>query len=86
MKYTKGVLQPSYAVDVHINESLPHYPCTCLPSFWRCTKILFPSNKGFNHSVVSWLRIDPSKMAPTALTIIYIYKVFYNLHMLWMCI
>ena len=23
--YIKGVLQPSYAVDVHMNESLPHY-------------------------------------------------------------
>ena len=72
-------------VDVHINESLPHYPCTCLPSFWRCPRNLFPS-KGFNHSVVSSLRIDPSKMALTALTSKYIYKMFYNLHMLWMCI
>jgi hypothetical protein len=37
--YIKGVWQPVYAVDVHMDVSTPHYGRSCLPSDWNFATI-----------------------------------------------
>jgi len=40
VKHIQSVWQPSYAVDVHMDVSSPHYGCPCWPSFWNLPRIL----------------------------------------------
>jgi hypothetical protein len=67
--YIKGVWQPLYAVDVHMDVSTPPYGRSCRPS-WRWNEVI--------------KAIDPTHIHLTSM--LYIYKVFDNLYMLWMCI
>ena len=56
VRHMKGVWQPSYAVDVHMDVSSPHYGCWCWPSFWNFGRIL-----GNAHTITDgemrWLRL-----------------------------
>jgi hypothetical protein len=45
--YIKGVWQPLYAVDVHMDVSPPRYGCPCLPSFWNVVR-----NMGDSQAIV----------------------------------
>ena len=44
--YMKGIWQPLYAVDVHMEVSPPRYGCSCRPSFWN-----FVRNLGYSQAV-----------------------------------
>ena len=81
--YIKGVWQPVYAVDVNMDVSPPSYGRSCWPSLWN-----FATNLGKSHMMWWWNEvieaIDPTHIHLTS--ILYIYKVFDNLYMLWMCI
>jgi len=44
--YIKGVWQPLYAVDVHMDVSPPRYICSCRPSFWN-----FARNMGYSQAI-----------------------------------
>ncbi len=48
---------PSYAVDVHMYDSLPHYPCSCWPRFWILPRLLLTSRRA-NKSLV-WYYLRP---------------------------
>ncbi len=74
----------SYALDVHVDDSLPNRPCSHWPSFWKLPRILATS-RGQNKAKFScWGSIDTFKMAPTSMS--NTWDVFHNLYMLWMCI
>ena len=40
VKHIQCIWQPSYAVDVHMDVSLPHYSCSCWSSFWMLARNL----------------------------------------------
>jgi len=44
--YIKGVWQPLYAVDVHMEVFPPRYGCSCRPSFWN-----FVRNLGYSQAI-----------------------------------
>jgi len=44
--YIKGVWQPLYAVNVHMDVYPPHYGCSCRPSFWN-----FVRNLGYSQAI-----------------------------------
>ena len=44
--YIKGVWQPLYAVDVHMDEFPPRNGCSCRPSFWN-----FVRNLGYSQAI-----------------------------------
>ena len=54
--YIKGVWQPLYAVDVHMDVSTPPYGRSCRPSFWN-----FATNQGKSQLIcdgeMRWLRV-----------------------------
>jgi hypothetical protein len=54
--YIKGVWQPLYAVDVHMDVYPPRYGCSYRPSFWN-----FARNLGYSQAisddVMRWLRL-----------------------------
>ena len=54
--YIKGVWQPLYAVDVHMDVYPPRYGCSYRPSFWN-----FARNLGYSHAIshgeMWWLRL-----------------------------
>jgi len=81
--YIKGVWQPLYTVDVHMDVSPPLYGCSCRPSFWN-----FARNMGYSqaisHGEMQWLRLYTQPIFISHQC--YIYKVFDKLYMLWMCI
>ena len=65
---------------------LPHYSCQCRPSIWKWARILGTNsvlcNKSYWNAVIDTVystQIDLTSM-------LNVYKVFYNLYMLWMCI
>ncbi len=79
--------QPSYDVDVRMDESLPHFCCSCRPISWKLSKILVTS-WGTNHFVVLWLRLYAFKMDPTTMSSKDM--MLHNLHdvmwmYIWMC-
>jgi len=80
--YIKGVWQPLYAVDVHMDVSPPSYGRSCRPSLWN-----FATNLGKSQLMWWWNEVieavDPTHIHLTSM--LYIYKVFVNLYMLWMC-
>jgi hypothetical protein len=48
--------QPSYAVDMHMDVSLPLYSCSCRPSFWNWARIL-GNSQAKTDVKVWWLRL-----------------------------
>jgi len=54
--YIKGVWQPLYAVDAHMDMSPPCYGCSCRPSFWNFVRILGYS-KAMSDGEMQWLRL-----------------------------
>ena len=54
--YIKGVWQPLYAVDVHMDVSPPRYGCSCRPSFWNFVRNLGYS-QAITHGEMRWLRL-----------------------------
>jgi len=42
----KGIWQPLYAVDVHMEVSPPRYGCSCRPTFWN-----FVRNLGYSQAI-----------------------------------
>jgi hypothetical protein len=54
--YIKGVWQPLYAVDVHMDVFPPRYGCSCRPTFWN-----FARNLGYSQAIsdseMRWLRL-----------------------------
>jgi hypothetical protein len=82
--YIKGVWQPLYAVDVHMDVSPQRYGCTCRPSFWNFARNLgqLTANNSCWNAVIE--AVDPTRIHLTSMS--YIWKVFNILYMLWMCI
>jgi hypothetical protein len=54
--YIKGVWQPLYAVDVHMDVSPPRYGCSCRPSFWNVVRNLGYS-QAITHGEMRCLRL-----------------------------
>jgi len=54
--YIKGVWQPLYAVDVHMDVFPPCYGCSCRPSFWNFVRNLGYS-KAISDGEMRWLRL-----------------------------
>jgi hypothetical protein len=54
--YIKGVWQPLYAVDVHMDVSPPRYGCSCRPSFWNFARNMGDS-QAISHGEMQWLRL-----------------------------
>ena len=54
--YIKGVWQPLYAVDVHMDVSPPRYGCSCRSTFWNVVRNLGYS-QAISHSEMQWLRL-----------------------------
>ena len=81
--YVIGVWQPLYAVDVHMDVSPPPYGRSCRPSLWN-----FATNLGKSQLMWWWNEVieavDPTHIH--LISMLYIYKVFDILYMLWMCI
>jgi hypothetical protein len=54
--YIKGVWQPLYAVDVHMDMFPPCYGCSCRSTFWK-----FVRNMGYSQAIsdgeMRWLRL-----------------------------
>ena len=56
VKHMQGVWQPSYAMDVHMDASLPHYSSDRWPSFWKLPRIL-GNSLARNDGEKRWLRL-----------------------------
>ena len=54
--YIKGVWQPLYALDVHMDVSTPRYGRSCWPSFWNFVRNLGYS-QAITHGEMRWLRL-----------------------------
>ena len=54
--YIKGVWQPLYAVDVHMDVSPPSYGCSCRPSFWNYARYMGDS-QAISDGEMQWLRL-----------------------------
>ena len=54
--HIKGIWQPLYAVDVHMDVSPPYYGCSCWPSFWNFVRNLGYS-QAITHGEMRWLRL-----------------------------
>ena len=54
--HIKGVWQPLYAVDVHMDVSPPRYGRSCRPSFWNFVRNLGYS-QAITHGEMRWLRL-----------------------------
>jgi hypothetical protein len=69
--YIKGVWQPLYAVDMHMDVYPPCYGCSYRPSFWN-----FARNMGYSQAIsdgeMRWLRLDTQPIFISHLC--YIYK------------
>ena len=70
--YIKGVWQPLYAVDVHMDVSPPSYGRSCRPSLWN-----FATNLGKSQLIcdgeMRWLRLLTQPIFISHLCYIYIY-------------
>ena len=54
--YIKGVWQPLYAVDVHIDVTPPRYGCSCPPSFWNYVRYM-GNSQAISDGEMQWLRL-----------------------------
>jgi hypothetical protein len=55
--HMKGVWQPLYAVDVHMDVSSPRYGRSCSPSFWNLARNL-GNSQAITHGEMRWLRLQ----------------------------
>ncbi len=64
--YIKGIWQPLYAVDVHMDVSPPHYGRSCRPSVWN-----FATNLGKSQLIcddeMRWPRLYPTHIHLTSI-------------------
>jgi hypothetical protein len=77
--YIKGVWQPLYAVDVHMDVSQPCYGRSCQPSFWNFATSLGNSHP-ITHGEMRWLRLRTQPIFISHQCYIYIYDVWQPLN------
>jgi hypothetical protein len=77
--YIKGVWQPLYAVDVHMDVYPPRYGCSCRPSFWNFARNMGDS-QAISHGEMQWLRLHTQPIYPSHIKYIYIKGVRHPLY------